>query len=867
MHAPHAPISAHVMHRTLPNGLRLLVKENHSAPVTALYAQVQAGYFHEQDRWNGIAHVIEHMMFKGTPRRPEREQIARDVRDLGGMINAGTYYEETSYYIVVPSQHTRAAMDILTDILRNSLFEAEELAREIEVIVQESLQKRDNPGAMLTESLYELAFDRHRIRRWRIGHPETLRALTRDDLVQFWEQTYRPQNIVLAVVGDVQSAKIVDWTQEFWGDMPVGAFQRDDSPEEPPRAGFRYRRLTGETRQRLFQILLPAPDLLHADAPALTVLTQVLSDGRSARFYRRLKEEQRLVNSAWASYESFDKMGILTFGAECVHDDPTETEQALWAEVNSLCHHPVGREDLERVKTRIQSRRLYAQEEVLGVARTLASYEALGDYRLVDTLLERLHEVTTDDVRRVAQDYLSLERGALLEYLPPEPPLRERTAKEIETDLRAAVTEPVEPARTERRCAPARLDPIQPIALPGGGTLLFRPRHDLPLIAIYALFRGGRRRENRATSGLTNLMLKASLKGTKRCAAEEIANRIEGLGSSIGTSLLPDYFGYGIKLQRPVLREGFALFAETLMQPAFPEEEVEREKQAIYADIRRQQDSNFAVAYDLFTAACYGEDHPYGLSASGIVEAVEPLTSESLRAWHAAHLHPENLYIGMVGDLSEAEAIELCGQLQLPAPTAAPEDFFAPLPAQAAPSERAVERPKQQTAMVIGFPGANLHNDDRFALDVLAEITSSMAGRFFRTVRGENALAYQVTGFHRARQDFGNFVAYTATSPENEARARELLLKECSLLSRELVSEEELQAAKTSIEGNYAVGMQTYSAQAAELASCAVYGLPSDNAQRYLARIQNVTKEEVRAVAAHYLDRNRCWYGVARGGA
>src|SRR5262249_46874674 len=148
----------------------------------------------------------------------------------------------------------------------------------------------------------------------------------------------------------------------------------------------------------------------------LMVLSALLSDGRSARLYRRLKEELRIANSAWASYEGFERMGIFTLGAESIGDDPLPVEQALWEEAGRLRHVLVADAELERIKTRIESRRLYAQEEVLGVARTLASCESLGDYRFTDTLLERLRAVSAEDVRRVANAYLQLSRAALLEY-------------------------------------------------------------------------------------------------------------------------------------------------------------------------------------------------------------------------------------------------------------------------------------------------------------------------------------------------------------------------------------------------------------------------------------------------------------------
>ena len=182
------------------------------------------------------------------------------------------------------------------------------------------------------------------------------------------------------------------------------------------------------------------------------------------------------------------------------------------------------------------------------------------------------------------------------------------------------------------------------------------------------------------------------------------------------------------------------------------------------------------------------------------------------------------------------------------------------------PNERVLYRQKQQTAAMIGFGGADMFSPDRYALDVLNEITSGMGGRLFRAVRGENALAYQVTSAHRSRVDMGNFLAYTSTAPENEQRARDLILDALRELQRELVTPEELQMAKASIVGEHVINMQTFAAQAGELAVLGVYGLPLDESERYLRQIEAVTAEQIRDVAQRYLDTERYWLGVVRGG-
>src|SRR5690242_704626 len=198
------PILPHdsVLRTTLDNGLTVLIRRDESAPVVAIVTYVKAGYFDETDEEVGIAHVLEHMYFKGTPTRGVGE-IAKETKAAGGYLNAGTIYDHTSYYTVLPSSSLEAGLDVQSDAYAHSLIDSDELARELEVIIQEAKRKADNPPAVATETLYELLHDRHRIRRWRIGREPGLRALRQNDVVGFYRNFYRPGNTILAIVGDV----------------------------------------------------------------------------------------------------------------------------------------------------------------------------------------------------------------------------------------------------------------------------------------------------------------------------------------------------------------------------------------------------------------------------------------------------------------------------------------------------------------------------------------------------------------------------------------------------------------------------------------------------------------------------------------
>src|SRR5919197_3060604 len=184
----------------LKNGLTVVIREQQAVPLVSVTTYVKAGYFDEDDRISGISHVIEHMFFKGTSKRPVGE-IARQTQALGGYLNAYTYYDRTVYHTEVPAENMKKALDIQADALWNSKYDAEELKKEIEVVIQENNRKLDNPAAVTSEKLYSTAFREHRMRRWRIGTPEGLRALTRDDIVAYVKKFYRPSNIILSITG------------------------------------------------------------------------------------------------------------------------------------------------------------------------------------------------------------------------------------------------------------------------------------------------------------------------------------------------------------------------------------------------------------------------------------------------------------------------------------------------------------------------------------------------------------------------------------------------------------------------------------------------------------------------------------------
>src|SRR4051794_10818055 len=301
MTAPQTPFfidPTSVRRTVLPNGLKVLVREDRSAPVVAIVTYVSAGYFDETDDIVGIAHVLEHMYFKGTPSRGVGE-IAKQTKAVGGYLNAATIYDHTSYYTVLPASGFVHGLEVQADAYANSLMDAGELGRELEVIIQEAKRKSDNPPAVATETLYELLHDRHRIRRWRIGREPGLRALTRESLVRFYRNFYHPGNTVLSIVGAVDPDEAMAHVQRLYGGLPAGEPARVRGPDEEGTGGFRYREWSGDIGQTQLAIGWRTPGTMHPDTSLLDLASTILGTGRASRLYRAVRD-RKLASSVSA---------------------------------------------------------------------------------------------------------------------------------------------------------------------------------------------------------------------------------------------------------------------------------------------------------------------------------------------------------------------------------------------------------------------------------------------------------------------------------------------------------------------------------------------------------------------------------------
>ncbi len=863
-------ITQNVFKEVLHNGLTILVQRQASAPVVAVVTHVKAGYFDEPDEWVGMSHVLEHMFFKGTARRGPRD-IARDTQLLGGYLNAGTSYDKTVYYTVLPSSSggLEKALDIQSDALINSALDPAELSRELEVIIQEANRKLDSPNAVAGETLYELLFPTHRMRRWRIGTEEVLRTFTADAVREYYSTRYSPGRVVIGIVGDIDVERAVELARRAYGSWNRPTIAVESSPAESAGVVPAARLMFGDVKRPIGVVGWRTVGTLHEDAAALDVAASVLGSGRGARLYRAVRTTG-LASSARAGHFTPTEVGVfditLASDAQRLDDAVTRSVEV----VSELIEDGPVESELARTRALMAIRWARVFESMDSRATALCQAEALGGYELVDVEYERLLAVSAEDVRRVTEQYLNPDSAAAVFYLPNE------GSSLLAGDAwppKASVSTPVaHPSRISFDGAPSRSGNIESetVFCDGdvtrrsftGVDMLVRSKPGCGLVSLGLDVSDLPALETDANAGLSRLLVRSTLRGAGGKTGEELALAAESLGGGVIASSTADGLGWGITVPPEYLREAAELLRLVALEPTLAAGDIAKERALQVSDARRSQDDMFRHPIQRVLARAF-EGDAYGLAQLGEPETIENLTTDEVREWGRA-VGSHRATVVAVGDLDRKKMLDALTPLATwPAVDAGPADLSECVGFQAQSGYE--ERDKAQSALAMAFPAVPAASPDRFAVAVTGSILSGLAGRLFEQLREKRSLAYTVAAIPWLRRRAGAMLTYIATSPERETEAREEMLRELERLVEGRVSERELTRARNYAAGLVEVSQQNASSVASEILSAWVNGV-LDELQDKAARLRAVGVDDVAKVATEVFGVGQRAEYVVRGG-
>ncbi len=396
----------------LANGMRLIIQEHRAADVVALELWVGVGARDEAPPERGFSHLVEHMLFKGTEKLP-RGFVDEEVEGAGGRSNAGTSYDYTYYYMLLPARRAARGIEVLADMAFASAFDADEIVREREVVFEEVRLGEDNPSQSLSRRLHELVFEGHPYGAPVLGDPTALRNATRATLRDYYKRHYVPENMALVVVGPVNPDEVRAAVARSFAAVPRAGYVPRLPPPPPALDGARQRVVERPERQTFLGLAWAAPELGHPDMFAVDLLAHILGGSRSSRLNQALRERARLVTSIGAGYSALARGGVLSVTTQLEPKDESRVEASILQEVRRVQEEGVTAEELERAVTASESQHEFSRETVEGLARAWGRAETVWSLEAERRYLDGIRAVTREQIQEAARRYLGASYAKL----------------------------------------------------------------------------------------------------------------------------------------------------------------------------------------------------------------------------------------------------------------------------------------------------------------------------------------------------------------------------------------------------------------------------------------------------------------------
>lgn len=831
----------------LDNGLTIIIKSSSKVPLVAAEVVIKTGSATEgKFAGSGISHFVEHMIFKGTPTYGVGE-IERRIKSYGGQINASTSHDRTEFHFIVKGEHLNEALQLLSDHIFNPAFDEAEFEKEKQVILNEIRMDRDEPSRRASLLLWENAYLYHTYRYPVIGYEDLFRRIERDDLIGYHKANYIPNNIVLSIVGDIEADLVLQAVEGTFGkadrQLPVQAF----IPQEPLQMSTREaeEKVTDLRLSHLFLAFHSTP-LADKDLYSLDLLAAALGQGESSRLYRKLVRDKKLAYSVAAFNYTPKDPGLFMIGLTLEEDKIERASEEVLKELEKMKARSVSTSELKKVKKSTLSGYIYGRESIEAQAGDYAmNYALTGDYDFSKRYIEGIGSVKKPDVSRAAVKYFNLDNLTIVKLTPKEKEaaeaLKQISKKGKEFDIKR-------------------------LSLSNGATVLMYEDDSAPIVSMHVLFKGGVRAEDEKINGISYLTSNMLLKGTKSHPAEWISEQAESRGIILSGFSGNNSFGISFKCLKDELDFSLGLVADILNNPAFPEKEIKISKELQLAEIKAQEDDIFATTSKTLLRTIF-TTHPYRMNYVGTKESLENLKREELLKFYRRFAAPDNMVVVLFGDIDnekiEPKLMKIFGSMR----SSNLGEFKAlSEPEQKGPRQSTKEMRKEQAVLMIGYPGADVKNPDKYALEIINSILGRNGGRIYMNIREKIGLSYTLGSFSVLGVDPGYIAFYVATSDEKMDFVKEALLKEIELFKREGPTEEELNIAKADLLGSYFRELEINSEIGFKAGLDELYGLGYKDIFRYPDIIASITASDVMEIANKYFADSKLNVAIVSAG-
>lgn len=860
--------SPQVIHCYLNNGMEVYLNSTNFAPIVSLQVLVKTGSIDEEEHEGGAAHVLEHMLFKGTKKFPGLGQIASTVEFEGGDINAYTTFDHTNYHLTAPAAFVHKGTELLLDVVQNSLLDAEELKKELEVVLEEIRRGRDNPNAVVSHNLFSLFYRNTPLERPVIGHQQVVEKFDRETIFNFYKKWYAPNNMIFIASGDFNAPDLLKYLEELATHFPKKTLPTRNHSQWPqpailaqsPQAAVKLER--GPWQESRVQLATPAPSLEDDDMPAWDVFSSILGESDSSRLVRILRDELQLVTSIDCScFSPKHPNGMFGVGFFGMAASAQSALQIIVQEIKRLSEVPPTQAELLRILNTLKAQRIYARESMDGISRNAGlSLQTTKKLHFEDFYMDRVTRVTPKEVQGIAQKVLEhilqgqfAVSAAVGEHLTA-PFMEDAVAQSIieAAHLKNMNESDINPD-VKQICVP----------LPQGKLLKINFRHSkrLPVMCGVLVLKGGLVLESKEKNGVAALCASMLTRGTTKQTYRKFIEELEDKASSISAFSARDIFGLRFDTMSEHGLRTIQMLLDSLFRPEFTSAEWERAHKETLETIIAQKDSPSAHLARLSQPLLYHE-HPYSRTSLGTEESVSSLQKNDVQTYWQQLFQAQEYVFSVAGDFDLLPLVDLLETefktffADQTLPVAQPA-LSAPKPVQSNSKRTGFSLlNREQVHIVYAFRALKLDDSRRTTLELAAQILAGQGGRLFLDLRDSKSLAYSIGASQTPSVLGGVFTTYIATAAHKVKEALEGLKHHIQELARTPPSEYELKRAQQAVLGAQSIDSQHYSYQASQLAMSDVYGLGFDNFLKLSMRVNQVTPEMVSTVLRSLLSEN-----------
>ncbi len=836
--------NVYVEKHILENGLTVLIEPIPSIETVSIYAYVRAGSATEGAYLGmGISHFVEHMLFKGTSRRAVGE-IAKEVRSLGGNINAHTSLDYTMYTVDLPKAAFKQGIDIVADMLSNSVFDVSQVESERTVIHGEMDLYADRPERVLSNLVFKHAYLQHPYRHPIIGYRSLFDQITRDQLYQYYKSHYAPNNIILSIAGNVNHDEALALVKQAFKDAKPVVFIDRNIAAEPTQISPRSYQQAYATNLHRFSLVYQGVGILDDDLYAMDVLAMALGQGESSRLYKEVYQRQGLVNSIAASNFTPQDQGLFEVEVNSSKDNAVQVIGAIKTVIMEVRKRGLSSRELAKTKRQVMAQFIFNNQSAHGRAYRNAVDEGMaGDINFSRNYVEAVKKVTNKDIMRVANQYLKEERSTVVVLAP---------ARDVATVDKVSAVGGVMPS-------------FEKVILPNGLTVLLQENHHHPTINLQLVMNAGSRHESKALNGLSALTAQVWGKATKTMDVQALADELEGRAIGLNTFAGRNSLGIKMGLLSEDINFGLNILLEMVERPVFDDVVIEQERQRLLASIEARMDDVPAATFKELLQALF-LTHPFRLDPLGDKESVAKITKKDIVDYYRHYARPSNMVLSLVGDFNAKEVVGFLrdkfiladgGGLKL--------NHYIEQPPQTI-RRRELFMNKDQAMLALGFMAPAMADKDRWGMEVLdAILGSSLSGRLFIKVRDKLGKAYTVGSSYVPGIDAGMFGVHVLTSPDKVQSIESIIWQEINLLQAQEMPAQELSQVKDYLKGAFAMGLDSPSALAAMSSFDELYGLGFSAYTRFNDHIDAVTAEDIQRLARQYLDSNKAALVITNG--